>query len=71
MHRALAKFTFSQFNFRECEGVSKREKMDSRPRIGFRTMSTIDVLEDGYKWRKYGKKSVKSSPNLRYAVWVD
>ncbi|CAA7402976.1 unnamed protein product [Spirodela intermedia] len=49
----------------ECEGTSKRAKKDSSPRIGFRTRSTIEVLEDGYKWRKYGKKSVKSSPNLR------
>jgi len=24
-----------------------------------------EVLDDGYKWRKYGKKSVKNSPNPR------
>ncbi|XP_066313699.1 probable WRKY transcription factor 50 [Miscanthus floridulus] len=34
-------------------------------RIGFRTMSELDVLDDGFKWRKYGKKAVKSSPNPR------
>jgi len=37
------------------------------PRIGFRTRSEVDVLDDGFKWRKYGKKAVKSSPNPRYA----
>ncbi|MBA0742214.1 hypothetical protein Gogos_015293, partial [Gossypium gossypioides] len=23
----------------------------------------IEAMDDGYKWRKYGKKSVKNSPN--------
>ncbi|GKV25271.1 hypothetical protein SLEP1_g34732 [Rubroshorea leprosula] len=27
--------------------------------------SEMEVLDDGYKWRKYGKKSVKNSPNPR------
>lgn len=35
-------------------------------RIAFRTRSEIEILDDGYKWRKYGKKSVKNSPNPRY-----
>ncbi|XP_062219558.1 WRKY transcription factor WRKY71-like [Phragmites australis] len=34
-------------------------------RIAFRTRSEDEVLDDGYKWRKYGKKSVKNSPNPR------
>ncbi|KAJ3694116.1 hypothetical protein LUZ60_009596 [Juncus effusus] len=34
-------------------------------RIGFRTKSEIDILDDGFKWRKYGKKAVKNSPNPR------
>jgi hypothetical protein len=35
-------------------------------RIAFRVRSDDEeVLEDGYKWRKYGKKSVKNSPNPR------
>ena len=41
--------------------------MAGRPsgRIGFRTRSEVEVLDDGFRWRKYGKKAVKSSPNLR------
>jgi hypothetical protein len=36
-------------------------------KIAFRTRSEDeDVLDDGYKWRKYGKKSVKNSPSPRY-----
>ncbi|KAM3299520.1 hypothetical protein ACQJBY_040823 [Aegilops geniculata] len=34
-------------------------------RIAFRTRSEIEILDDGYKWRKYGKKAVKNSPNPR------
>lgn len=35
-------------------------------RIGFRTRSEVEILDDGFKWRKYGKKAVKNSPNPRY-----
>jgi hypothetical protein len=34
-------------------------------KIAFRTRSEEEVLDDGYKWRKYGRKSVKNSPNPR------
>ncbi|KAF3328379.1 putative WRKY transcription factor 50 [Carex littledalei] len=34
-------------------------------RIAFRMQSEIEIVDDGYKWRKYGKKSVKDSPNPR------
>uniref|UniRef100_J3KX47 WRKY domain-containing protein n=1 Tax=Oryza brachyantha TaxID=4533 RepID=J3KX47_ORYBR len=40
--------------------------MATTSRIGFRTRSEeVEVLDDGFKWRKYGKKAVKSSPNPR------
>ncbi|KAG0539155.1 hypothetical protein BDA96_03G298100 [Sorghum bicolor] len=43
------------------EGPPKRTD-----RIAFRVRSDDEeVLDDGYKWRKYGKKSVKNSPNPR------
>jgi WRKY DNA -binding domain len=34
-------------------------------RIAFRMQSDVDIVDDGYKWRKYGKKAVKNSPNPR------
>ncbi|KAK4417332.1 putative WRKY transcription factor 51 [Sesamum alatum] len=34
-------------------------------RLAFRTRSDLDVMDDGFKWRKYGKKKVKNSPNPR------
>lgn len=37
-----------------------------RERVAFKTKSEVEILDDGYKWRKYGKKMVKNSPNPRY-----
>ncbi|XP_022635253.1 probable WRKY transcription factor 43 [Vigna radiata var. radiata] len=31
------------------------------PRFAFQTRSADDVLDDGYRWRKYGQKAVKNS----------
>ncbi|XP_074325954.1 WRKY transcription factor 28 isoform X1 [Apium graveolens] len=31
------------------------------PRVEFQTKSSEDLLDDGYRWRKYGQKSVKNS----------
>ncbi|XP_008808912.1 probable WRKY transcription factor 50 [Phoenix dactylifera] len=46
-------------------GWNIMKKVDTGCRIGFRTKSQVDILDDGFKWRKYGRKSVKSSPNPR------
>ncbi|KAH0940418.1 hypothetical protein HID58_000055, partial [Brassica napus] len=31
------------------------------PRFCFKTLSDVDVLDDGYRWRKYGQKVVKNT----------
>ncbi|CAN6455942.1 unnamed protein product [Victoria cruziana] len=48
----------------------KMKKMKARrkvrePRFCFKTMSDIDILDDGYKWRKYGQKTVKNTQHPR------
>ncbi|KAG4181837.1 hypothetical protein ERO13_A09G007400v2 [Gossypium hirsutum] len=43
----------------------KKERQQREPRFAFLTKTEIDVLEDGYRWRKYGQKAVKSSPYPR------
>ncbi|KVH99235.1 probable WRKY transcription factor 2 [Cynara cardunculus var. scolymus] len=35
------------------------------PRVVVQTMSEVDILDDGYRWRKYGQKVVKGNPNPR------
>ncbi|KAK4264839.1 hypothetical protein QN277_025963 [Acacia crassicarpa] len=48
-------------------GVTKLDnKGEVTQRIAFKTRSELDIMDDGYKWRKYGKKSVKSNPNPRH-----
>lgn len=43
---------------------SKREGGHGH-RVAFRTKSELEIMDDGFKWRKYGKKSVKNSPYPR------
>ncbi|KAL5055214.1 hypothetical protein RYX36_035896 [Vicia faba] len=43
----------------------KRRNVVSKPRIIVQTTSDVDLLEDGYKWRKYGQKVVKGNPHPR------
>ncbi|PON58827.1 WRKY domain containing protein [Parasponia andersonii] len=44
--------------------VKVRRKL-REPRFCFQTRSDVDVLDDGYKWRKYGQKVVKNSLHPR------
>ncbi|CAO2819119.1 unnamed protein product [Amaranthus hypochondriacus] len=47
-----------------CSSNSMKKKVVP-PRFAFHTKSSEDVLDDGYKWRKYGQKSVKNSTHPR------
>nr|AHC54607.1 WRKY2 [Chrysanthemum x morifolium] len=54
----------------EVSGMNKMKKFKSRrkvrePRFCFKTMSDVDILDDGYKWRKYGQKVVKNTQHPR------
>ncbi|KAM3373458.1 hypothetical protein ACQJBY_020094 [Aegilops geniculata] len=42
-------------------GRKKGEKRERRPRFAFQTRSQVDILDDGYRWRKYGQKAVKNN----------
>ncbi|PIN02849.1 hypothetical protein CDL12_24634 [Handroanthus impetiginosus] len=39
------------------DGQNKSRK----PRYAFQTRSHVDILDDGYRWRKYGQKAVKNN----------
>ncbi|PKI54660.1 WRKY transcription factor WRKY24-like [Punica granatum] len=50
----------------ESEGISGAGSRTVRePRVVVQTTSDIDILDDGYRWRKYGQKVVKGNPNPR------
>ncbi|KAK4423960.1 putative WRKY transcription factor 75 [Sesamum alatum] len=42
-------------------GKKKGEKKSRKPRYAFQTRSQVDILDDGYRWRKYGQKAVKNN----------
>lgn len=53
---------------------AKRQKKESdsvvmktnyEPRVVVETKSAVDIVNDGYRWRKYGQKMVKGNPNPR------
>ncbi|KAE7998200.1 hypothetical protein FH972_002766 [Carpinus fangiana] len=48
-----------------CKTGVKKNKVDIGHRVAFRTKSQLEIMDDGFKWRKYGKKAVKNSPNPR------
>ncbi|KAK1298081.1 putative WRKY transcription factor 50 [Acorus calamus] len=47
-----------------CDAEKEEEEVNQH-KVAFRTKSDIEILDDGYKWRKYGKKMVKSTPYPR------
>ncbi|KAK4437514.1 WRKY transcription factor WRKY24 [Sesamum alatum] len=38
---------------------------NSESRLVVQTLSEVDIVNDGYRWRKYGQKLVKGNPNPR------
>ncbi|CAA0813132.1 Probable WRKY transcription factor 75 [Striga hermonthica] len=41
--------------------IKKGEKKARKHKFAFQTRSQVDILDDGYRWRKYGQKKVKSN----------
>ncbi|MFS7992545.1 putative transcription factor WRKY family [Helianthus anomalus] len=39
----------------------KSHKKVRKPKCAFQTRSQVDILDDGYRWRKYGQKAVKNN----------
>ncbi|KAK9063618.1 hypothetical protein SSX86_017489 [Deinandra increscens subsp. villosa] len=49
----------------EVRGSDPVSSHRTEPRIIVQTTSEIDLLDDGYRWRKYGQKVVKGNPHPR------
>ncbi|KAL1192462.1 putative WRKY transcription factor 3 [Cardamine amara subsp. amara] len=50
---------------RVSEPVVSSHRTVTEPRIIVQTTSEVDLLDDGYRWRKYGQKVVKGNPYPR------
>lgn len=54
------------FQCRRYRSEVKKGKTDAGGcRVAFRTKSELEIMDDGFKWRKYGKKMVKNNSNPR------
>ncbi|KAF3444809.1 hypothetical protein FNV43_RR14502 [Rhamnella rubrinervis] len=49
----------------ETSEVALSHKTITEPKIIVQTRSEVDLLDDGYRWRKYGQKVVKGNPHPR------
>ncbi|KAK6919243.1 WRKY domain [Dillenia turbinata] len=45
--------------------LSPADKPTNEQRFVVQTLSEVDIVNDGYRWRKYGQKLVKGNPNPR------
>lgn len=48
--------------------MAKTKGKVRKPRFAFQTRSHVDILDDGYRWRKYGQKAVKNNKFPRYVA---
>ncbi|KAM0882968.1 hypothetical protein ACQ4PT_031952 [Festuca glaucescens] len=51
--------------------ANKRHVPAPAQRIIVQTISPVDLLDDGYRWRKYGQKVVKGNPHPRITALPD
>ncbi|CAI9763125.1 unnamed protein product [Fraxinus pennsylvanica] len=52
---------FIQIDQNEVKKSGKKNGQNRKPRFAFQTRSRVDILDDGYRWRKYGQKVVKNN----------
>lgn len=43
-------------------------KRVKQPKHCIKTRTDVDIMDDSYKWRKYGQKAVKASPYPRFKI---
>ncbi|CAL4958622.1 unnamed protein product [Urochloa decumbens] len=64
-HNGGAALGVGAVRMKKAGGGGKARRKVREPRFCFKTMSDVDVLDDGYKWRKYGQKVVKNTQHPR------
>uniref|UniRef100_A0A5B7B762 Putative WRKY transcription factor 20 n=1 Tax=Davidia involucrata TaxID=16924 RepID=A0A5B7B762_DAVIN len=75
---AVSQFNSTNDEVDEDDPFSKRRKLEGcgvdvtpivkpirESRVVVQTVSEVDILDDGYRWRKYGQKVVRGNPNPR------
>ncbi|GKU90770.1 hypothetical protein SLEP1_g4721 [Rubroshorea leprosula] len=62
----ISKLPWSRSEVQEEEIGMGRGMSEMGCRIAFRTESDLEIMDDGFKWKKYGRKKVKNNPNPRH-----
>ena len=62
--------SFARDESDEVKPSKKKEKKIRKPRYAFQTRSQVDILDDGYRWRKYGQKAVKNNKFPRLVDFI-
>lgn len=52
------------------ENKGEKKEKTRKPRFAFQTRSQVDILDDGYRWRKYGQKAVKNNKFPRSVLFT-
>ncbi|KVH94894.1 DNA-binding WRKY [Cynara cardunculus var. scolymus] len=68
LHHSIEKTSYEPFSERSLVSFGEdgyEQGSSNNPRVVIQTRSEIDILDDGYRWRKYGQKVVKGNPNPR------
>ncbi|XP_010439878.1 PREDICTED: probable WRKY transcription factor 45 isoform X1 [Camelina sativa] len=58
---ASSSSTHQNINTNEEDKPKSKMKKEREPKFSFQTRSQVDILDDGYRWRKYGQKAVKNN----------
>ncbi|KAE8719419.1 putative WRKY transcription factor 3 [Hibiscus syriacus] len=58
-------FLYMQKYRNQVKDPASSHRTVTEPRIIVQTTSEVDLLDDGYRWRKYGQKVVKGNPHPR------
>ncbi|KAE8695715.1 putative WRKY transcription factor 43 [Hibiscus syriacus] len=64
------KFVGSESDYQLKSSAGFDKKKSRKPRHAFQTRSHVDILDDGYRWRKYGQKAVKNNKFPRPTIII-
>lgn len=70
VHAKGADFNLKTSKRKETSGKKSGNEI-MKHRFVFQTRSQMDILDDGYRWRKYGEKTVKNNKFPRFVLSID
>lgn len=63
--KKISNDTLQEYKGKGLKVINSPAGRSPQSRIAIQTRTEVDVIDDGYKWRKYGQKPVKNSVHPR------